>query len=164
VRRRWRPAFWTIRSAFIAGLGIQTLQPVRGFGLAVCTNVTWYAVFVLGILVLVIPGIIAGTYFSFAIQVATLHGRWPNESFAWSAALVRGNFWRVFFISLLLPSVLYFASDAAVSLVASSTPGGLHWDTWLAIAAAVMPLWLYGIVGTVLFFNLSMLKAAESPE
>jgi hypothetical protein len=141
----------------------QTLKPIRGIGLAMLANLAWYVVVMLGTLALVVPGIIAGTYCSFAIQVAVLHQARPMKSFAWSAALVRGNFLHVFFISFLVPFALSFAADAAVSSVAASWPGSPHWVMLPADVAVQGPLWLYNIVVTVLFLNLSMVKAAGAP-
>jgi uncharacterized membrane protein len=78
----------------------------------------------LGLAALIIPGLIAVTIFAVAIPACIVEGLGPLASLSRSAALTKGDRWRVFGFLLVVHLGLGLASQIVIRLVSmASTPG-----------------------------------------
>jgi len=73
----------------------------------------------IGLLLLIVPGILALGWFALGAPVIELEGRGVRAALRRSRELVRGNFWRV--IAILVPALL--ASDLLTSLLGDAAVG-----------------------------------------
>lgn len=97
-------------------------------------DVLFALVVAVGMVLLIVPGVIAFTWFVLAAPVVEIEGLGVRASFRRSRELVRGNFWRV--LALLAPVVI--AGDELGNLMLSGGPwilGGFFGD-WLGAALA----------------------------
>jgi hypothetical protein len=98
--RRVQPRLWSIVGAgILAGLGI-----------------------VLGLILLIVPGLVLLTWWSLIIPTIVLEGKPAMESFGRSRELVRGNGWNVFGV-IVLTIVIVIAIGIVISLVLLWIPG-----------------------------------------
>lgn len=105
----------------------------------------------IGLLLLVVPGVVAFTWYALAPAVVEIEHRGAREAFARSRRLVRGNFWRV--LALLAPVAL--AGDALAAGLGALGPelvGEGQLGDWLGgvvADAATAPLFaLAAVVAT----------------
>ena len=88
-----------------------------------------------GLILLIVPGVIAFTWFSLAPAAVEIEGRGVRDAFRRSRELVRGNFWRV--LALLGPVVV--AGEALAEFLGASGPwllGESFWGDWLGASLA----------------------------
>jgi hypothetical protein len=98
--RRVQPRLWSIVGAgILAGLGI-----------------------VLGLILLIVPGLVLLTWWSLIIPTIVLEGKPAMESFGRSRELVRGNGWNVFGV-IVLTIVIVIAIGIVISLILLWIPG-----------------------------------------
>jgi hypothetical protein len=98
--RRVQPRLWSIVGAgILAGLGI-----------------------VLGLILLIVPGLVLLTWWSLIVPAIVLEGKPAMESFGRSRELVRGNGWNVFGV-IVLTLLIVIAISIIVSLVLFWLPG-----------------------------------------
>lgn len=98
--RRVQPHLWSIVGAgILAGLGI-----------------------VLGLILLIVPGLVLLTWWSLIVPAIVLEGKPAMESFGRSRELVRGNGWNVFGV-IVLTLLIVIAISIIVSLVLFWLPG-----------------------------------------
>jgi hypothetical protein len=98
--RRVQPRLWSIVGAgILAGLGI-----------------------VLGLVLLIVPGLVLLTWWSLIVPAIVLEGRPAMESFGRSRELVRGNGWNVFGV-IVLTILIVIGISIVVSLVLLWIPG-----------------------------------------
>jgi hypothetical protein len=101
-----------------------------------------------GLVLLVIPGVVAFTWFALAPAAVEIEGRGVRDAFRRSRELVRGNFWRV--LALLAPVVI--VGEALGELLGSSGPwllGETFAGDWLGTAVvdiATAPLYALAAV------------------
>jgi hypothetical protein len=115
-----------------------------------------------GLVLLVVPGVIAFTWFALAPAAVEIEGRGVRDAFRRSRALVRGNFWRV--LALLGPVVV--AGDALAELLSSSGPwllGESFWGDWLGASLADLATApLYGLAAVTAAHHLGA-RPSPSP-
>jgi saccharopine dehydrogenase-like NADP-dependent oxidoreductase len=106
-------------------------------------------------LLLVVPGVVQGVYYTFAMQVVVLRQGRGKGALNRSKALVRGRWWRVLGINLLL-SLPYFLA----ALLGDQLPRSLPVATAIVLLKAVTSaFWLVGM--TVLFLDLDSLRPSQ---
>jgi hypothetical protein len=98
--RRVQPRLWSIVGAgILAGLGI-----------------------VLGLILLIVPGLVLLTWWSLIVPAIVLEGKPAMDSFGRSRELVRGNGWNVFAV-IILTLLIVIGISIVVSLVLLWLPG-----------------------------------------
>ncbi len=106
-------------------------------------------------LLLVVPGVVQSVYYTFAMQVVVLRQGRGKGALDRSKALVRGRWWRVLGINLLL-SLPYFLA----ALLGDQLPRSLPVATAIVLLKAVTSaFWLVGM--TVLFLDLDSLRPSQ---
>jgi hypothetical protein len=101
------------------------------FGRLIAADVLFAAGAILGLLLLVVPGVIFFTWFGLVAPLIEIEKRGVREAFAHSRALVRGHFWSV--LAVLGPITL--GSSAlinAIGKVGHDLLGQTFWATWLS--------------------------------
>lgn len=118
---------------------------------------------VLGLtLLLIVPGIIWYVYYTFVAYAVVLRGKGGKTALDYSKSLVKGNWWRVFGISLLFAILsfltyivvdipFWFLPQNVLTIVVSTTLGDI-----------VSTIFLVAMV--IFFLNLDYLKNPESAE
>jgi hypothetical protein len=97
---------------------VEMKHSVDVFGTVILTSVVITLLVAFGTLALIVPGIVAGTYFSFAFYLAMIDGLPMSESMRMSIQMVRGRFWQVlwlFFISTAIVFALLLVGNTAVT-------------------------------------------------
>jgi hypothetical protein len=117
----------------------------------------------IGLLLFVVPGVIAFGWFVLAAPVVEIEGRGIRDALRRSRQLVRGNFWRVFI--LLAPVLL--VSDEIGNLLISSGPwllGDGFFGDWLgAVLAETITVPLFALPAVVATHHLITAAQQSSP-
>jgi hypothetical protein len=101
----------------------------------ILVDIAYVALVIVGLLLFLVPGILVFIWFGLAGPVVEIEGRTVRGALRRSAALVRHNFWLVFFV--LAPVEL--AGDAFAELVGNLVHGALgdsFFATWIAESAS----------------------------
>jgi hypothetical protein len=106
----------------------------------------------LGLLMLLVPGIWIAVRWYFAAQAAVLDGTSPVDSLRRSAELVDGRWWEVF-APLLLSGVLFGGALGIGQALATLVHAGVPYVVLLTLLEA-LSLSLSALFGTLLFFTL----------
>lgn len=120
-------------------------------------EVQCFLIFVVGLLLLVVPGIYWGTLFSLAALAAVLETRKNISSLRMSKELVKGSFWKVFLIGLIMLALGSSLEFATFGLSKIS-------QNLATIAQEVFAIFYFpfsGAVGTVLYLRLKENKQAH---
>jgi hypothetical protein len=119
------------------------------YGRLVAVDVLFALLVGVGVIALIVPGVIAFTWFVLAAPVVEIEGRGVRHAFGRSRALVRGNFWPV--LSLLAPVVI--VGDALGNLMLSGGPwllGDGFFGDWLgAVLAQALTVPLFALPAVV---------------
>jgi hypothetical protein len=114
---------------------------------------------VLGLLLLIAPGVIFFTWFGLVAPVIEIEKRGVREGFARSRALVRGHFWAV----LVVLAPLTLAADEVINAIARLGHGLLghsFWSTWLAeVVGNVLVSPFYAVPAVLMTVQLIAIKA-----
>ncbi len=106
-------------------------------------------------LLLIVPGFIQAVYYTFVTQVVVLRQGRGRGALAHSKALVRGRWWRVLGVNLLLSLPLVL-----IRLLGDQLPGTPPTQVAvLLLQAAYLPIWLVGL--TLLFLDLDSLRSPQ---
>jgi hypothetical protein len=125
--------------------------PRLGLSRSLYTEILVLAGYTIGILVLILPGVVFATYFSFAFQVFALEGKWGLDALKRSARLLSGHFWRVFLLLVVLGFVVGFVPGLVAGIAQGLSQSRLvpAWSAQLASLVAVSlmaPLEQIGII------------------
>jgi saccharopine dehydrogenase-like NADP-dependent oxidoreductase len=156
--------YWTMAAAWLAErtvLGERRHLP-RALAVSFATTPRYLPAMLLALVILLglslllfVPGIVQAVYYTFITQVIVLRQGHGRSALAHAKALVRGRWWRVFGINLLL-SLPYLL----VSLLGDQLP-----RTALVLAGVVLleavytGFWLVGL--TLLFLDLDSLRSPQ---
>jgi hypothetical protein len=115
------------------------------------------SIIILGLaLLLIIPGIIAGVYLTFFVYAVVLRDKTGKGALEYSISLVKGQWWRVFWILLCLTIVVGVVSWIVQLLF------GLAPDNFLTAIVSQAVSWIlhsfYVVAKTIFFLNLDYLK------
>jgi hypothetical protein len=113
-----------------------------------------------GMIVLIVPGIYLLVRFLFTTQIAALERADLRTAFVRSAALVRGSWWRVFglFILVNLPAIPGVIVVGIIRAILNATAGPSVADAWILIAPAfLIPLITVSAL-TMLYYDLRVRK------
>lgn len=115
----------------------------------------------LGIICLVVPGIVLTVWWSFVGIAVVLEGRQARPSLARSRALAKGNFWRIFFLIVLVTIIAQIVSGftrffLGIFLSSDSDWVGALLDTFASALAA--PIMLHAVAAA--YFQLMDAQAA----
>jgi hypothetical protein len=121
-------------------------------------------VFVAGLAVLVVPGLVFFTWFALAAPVVELEGRGVGAAFRRSRELVRGSFWRVFAIIVPLELSTEALTDATGAL-ATATLGDTLLADWLGSALAELLLTpLFAVAVVAVAYELIEREGSAEPD
>jgi hypothetical protein len=144
--------------------GLRNFLPLLGLGLLTAFGVA------LGFLLLVVPGIMLAVAWSVVVPVLIAERRRVLDTFGRSAALTRGNRWRIFglFLLSLLAMVVILAVVGIVgglagvieSDMADNSPGSIVLSTVVSTLSSL----LGATFGAVLYVDLRRLKEGVGPE
>ncbi|MCW2988210.1 MAG: hypothetical protein JWM24_1148 [Solirubrobacterales bacterium] len=130
----------------------------------ILVDIAYVALVIVGLLLFLVPGILVFVWFGLAGPVVEIEGRTVRGALRRSAALVRHNFWLVFFV--LVPIEL--AGDAVAELVGHLVHGALgdsFFATWIAEAAsniAFAPI--FAVAAVLLALDLIAAKDGTAPD
>ena len=114
---------------------------------------------VAGLLLLVVPGLLVFTWFSLTAPVITLEDRSVRAALRRSRELVRGSFWRVAGILLVLLIATETATEGLVALAEDALGHGFLVE-WLGAAAGNIALApVYALAVVVIMYELIELKS-----
>ena len=113
---------------------------------------------VIGLLLLIVPGLVLMTWWAVIVPVVVLENRSAGDSFARSRELVRGNGWGVFGV-ILLVILLLFGFNLLLSLVLTPLADWLQSFVSQIISGTLTAPFI-AIVLTLLYFRL---RAAKEP-
>jgi hypothetical protein len=136
------------RDASVSGL-LQAVMPVLGPLLLVSIVVA--VCVVVGIALIVVPGLILLTLWAVAAPVVVLERPPGLQALSRSRELVRGNGWQVFGVIFLL-DILVFVLAAALQLAADS--GGTGLGIVVRVVVGVLTAPLSALAAAVLYFEL----------
>ena len=119
------------------GRPVELLALLRSMprGRLVIANLLYVAGTIVGLVLLVVPGVVFFTIYASVITLISLEGRRIGEAFKRSRKLVRGNFWRV----LLIVGLAYLVAselDTGLGALAAETVGGSFVADWIVAAIA----------------------------
>jgi hypothetical protein len=142
----------------------------RGFLKLAIANVLLVLVIVLGLCVLVLPGIYLWVRFQFVPQVLVRRRTPMFAAFGESSALVRGRWWRVFGVLLVLygaatlVNIVAFLGLSAVSVALGWSAGSTGIAAILGMSAvwALMDPIFFGAL-LLLYLDLQRMRAAAAP-
>jgi hypothetical protein len=133
------------------------------YGRLIAVDLAYVALVAVGLLLGLIPGLLAFVFLGLAGPVVEIEERTAREALARSMRLVRGNFWFVLWV--LLP--IQVAGDAIGHLLASLVHdllGHTFLATWLAEAAADIALSpLFAVAAVLLTVELIAAREGRSP-
>lgn len=107
-----------------AAPGLMAIAPRLPYATMIACDLMLSAGFAIGIELLVIPGLLFGTYYGLAPIVVEVERRGPIDSMRRSRELVRGNFWAVAAILLVTLGAVALLSLPLKALAAAIFPGG----------------------------------------
>jgi hypothetical protein len=113
----------------------------------------------LGLLLLIVPGIIALIMTFGILQAVMIEGRSASEAFDRSGSLAKGHFTHVLLTSVLAFVIMIFAM-AGFTVVLELAATDLRMTTLLANVAMIAINPLAAVVGTVLYYDLRIRKEA----
>jgi len=119
----------------------------------------------IGLFLLIIPGLFLITIWCLIVPAIVLEGASPFDSFSRSWQLVKGSFWNVFGL-LVMVFLILFAADIVLALIFSPLPHFLgHFLSSVVGGTLVAPF--IAVVTTLMYFRLSGVavstSAASSP-
>jgi hypothetical protein len=117
---------------------------------------------VIGLILIVIPGLVLVTWWCLIVPVIVLEGKSIGESFGASRELVRGHGWTVFGIII----ITWIVSAIASGLIQAIFSGlNNFFRIWIggSIASAIVGPFL-AIALTLMYFKLRELRAGDAPE
>ena len=133
------------------------------YGRLIAVDVLFALVVGVGLIALIVPGVIAFTWFVLAAPVVEIEGRGVRDSFGRSRALVRGNFWPV--LGLLAPVVI--VGEELGNLMLSGGPwllGDGFFGDWLgAVLAEALTVPLFALPAVVTTHHLISGDRSASP-
>ena len=153
-----RGASLSLRAALSVGLQRMAAMVLAGLAGAVLV--------IVGLFLLVIPGLIFMIWFVFAPFAVVVERRRPLESLSYSHAIVRGNWWRTAALLTIIGIVLMVVyllftvgiSIAVISDPAAASAGEVPWYVSLVVApalsAVIGPLW-YALM-LAIFYDLRL--------
>lgn len=113
---------------------------------------------VVGLLLLIVPGLLFFTWFSLTAPVITLEGKGVRAALRRSRDLVRGSFWRVAGILLALLIVTEAVSEGLQSLAEDAVGSGFLVE-WLGAAGGnILLAPVYALATVVIMYELIELK------
>ncbi len=86
----------------------------------VITAILYYSVVIVGSVLLIVPGVIAGIYFIFWQFSYVLRGKGAVSALIYSKDLVRGNFVRVFLNVIGISIVMFILNEFVINLIAGN--------------------------------------------
>jgi hypothetical protein len=119
------------------------------YGRLIAVDILFGGVVAIGLVLLVVPGVVAFTWFALAGPLVELEGRGVRESFALSRRLVRGHSWTV--LAVLGPITL--ASELLTDVVLGLSHGAIHsafLGSWIGETATNVALSPFYAVAAVL--------------
>jgi len=132
-------------------LGEALGRAFRGYGSALWARFLYNLALLVGILLLVVPGILVAVYGLFALQAIATRGLGGREALRYSYEAVRGRWWPYFGRIVALYGLL-LAATAAIAIPASFLPASLAVN--LVSAVPVDLLWsFFTVCLTVLFLE-----------
>lgn len=135
----------------VLGVGEALRLAAPRFPAAVGAIVLFAAGVMVGLLLIVIPGIWLSARWYFAAQAAVLEGTSPSTSLQRSAALVDGRWWATFG-ALVAAALTFGVAGAIAQAVANAVHQPVVYVTLLTVIQAVA-LSLSALFGTLLFFT-----------
>ena len=131
------------------------------------TYLLFVLAFAAGLVLLVVPGLIAAVWFMFSCQVCVIERRGPVASLRRSRRLVQGSFWRCAGIWLAMLCIVVLGAVLLMvvfQLFAAYAVGDWYTETWTvlddlvnaAITFCIVPLMLTGLV--LLYYDLRIRK------
>ena len=136
----------------VLGVGEALREAAPRFPMAVGAVLLYTLALVVGLILLVVPGIWVGTACYFAAQAAVLEQERPMRAIERSAALVKGQWWRVF-RALLVSWVVFGGSSALAGFAVRQVHAGVPYVV-LHTTVQSLSLSLSALFGTLLFFTL----------
>ncbi len=116
---------------------------------------------VIGLILLIVPGLFLLTIWSMLVPVIVLEGRSASEAFGRSREVVRGNGWSVFGL-IVVTFLLVAIASGLIRLVFAPLPDFL--DAWLgALVADVITVPFMAAALTTAYFTLVAGRAIEQP-
>ncbi len=138
--------------------GILPLRQVArrlSFGRLIAVDILYAVIVVVGLILLIIPGLILMTWFWLAGAVVEIEDRPPIDALRRSRRLIKGQFWRVFVIVLpltVLTEVLSVSgSSATFELLGQSTFS--HWFTEAFWEILLTPFYALAVILVLLKLN-----------
>lgn len=136
----WKTIFSTAFSKLPSYIGTNLLAAFILFGLS---------------LLLVVPGIIWSLYYVFFTQVVFLRGIGGKDALDYSKSLVKGRWWKVFWI-LFVIGLIYMAMFFGIGMLSFFLPNALKVVFSICMYVVVFVFFIVG--QTILFLNLDYLK------
>ena len=131
-------------------------------GPAVWTNIVLF-VFLLGLFILlIVPGIIFSIYWAFANYAVILHNKSGKNALDHSKSIVKGRWWRVFGI-LIVIAILSGLASIALTNILSLIPKNFILNIIANTVLRVL-MTFFTIVGTVLFINLDKVRVSKTKQ
>lgn len=126
---------------------------------------------ILGMLLLIVPGVILAVLFSFASLAAVLDGQKGFSALSYSKKLVKENFWGILwrwvasyfvyavFLSIVILGLIYLIGLSTGQLGALiSANGSLWWSNFISDALSLLSLPLFSIIAVLLYNSLKKEK------
>jgi hypothetical protein len=115
----------------------------------------------LGLILVIVPGLYLLTIWSMIVPVIVLEGRSAGESFARSREIVRGNGWSVFGL-VIVTFLLVAIATTIIQLIFSPLPDFL--DTWLgSLVAHSLTVPFAAAALTTAYFRLTASERVAAP-
>lgn len=130
-------------------LTLREISRHLAYGRLIAVDLIYGALVVVGLLLLVVPGVLLYIWLALAGPVVEIERRGVREAFARSRRLVRGRFWLI--VAVLAPIEL--ASEAVGALATSGAESALGhsiWAEWLAASLSNIAITPFFAVATVL--------------
>jgi hypothetical protein len=125
---------------------------VAAFPRVLAAEILYAAAVLVGLVLVIIPGIWIGIRCYFAAQAAALDGRSPVDAMRASADVVRGMWWRTFGCLILTGLMLGFTAEVAVAILGATGSGALYVAgriVFQSIAVAIT-----AVFATLLYYDL----------
>jgi hypothetical protein len=133
------------------------------YGRLIAVDLLYVAIVAVGLLLAVVPGVLAFVWLGLAGPIVEIEGQTPIAALRRSFDLVRGNFWLVFFVLAPIEIVGDSLGEGLAALVHAAF-GHTFVATWLAEAfsdAALSPA--FAVAAVLLTVELMKEKTGEAP-
>jgi hypothetical protein len=142
---------------------LQTARRLR-YGRLIAVDLAYVAVVAIGLILIVVPGILAFIWFGLAGPAVELEERTAFGAFRRSLGLVRGNFWLVFWVLVPIEVVGDAIGDLVHNLLHSALGDGLL-SSWLAESLSNIVLSpLFAVAVVLLTIDLIRARDGTGPQ